>query len=35
MIIYDKEGKIWCNVSGIGEPVGLPFLSVEIPDGQD
>lgn len=34
IVIYDNNGKIWYNGSGMGEPVGLPFLNVEIPDGQ-
>lgn len=34
LIIYDNDGKIWYNGSGMGEPVGLPFLNVEIPEGQ-
>lgn len=34
VVIYDNNGKIWYNGSGIGEPVGLPFLNVEIPDGK-
>lgn len=33
VIIYDKNGKIWYNGSGMGEPAGLPFLNVEIPEG--
>ena len=34
IIIYDNNGKIWYNGSGEGEPTGLPFLNVEIPEGQ-
>ena len=34
VIIYDNDGKIWYNGSGMGEPAGLPFLNVEIPEGQ-
>lgn len=34
VIIYDNNGKIWYNGSGMGEPAGLPFLNVEIPEGQ-
>lgn len=33
VVIYDTNGKIWYNGSGMGEPVGLPFLNVEIPEG--
>ena len=33
IIIYDNNGKIWYNGSGMGEPAGLPFLNVEIPEG--
>lgn len=33
LIIYDNNGKIWYNGSGMGEPAGLPFLNVEIPEG--
>lgn len=35
IIIYDKDGKIWFNGIGMEEPIGLPFLRMEIPDGQD
>lgn len=34
IIIYDFSGKIWYNGMGEGEPSGLPFLDVEIPNGQ-
>lgn len=34
IVIYDNNGKIWYNGSGMGEPAGLPFLNVEIPEGQ-
>ena len=34
IIIYDNNGKVWYNGSGMGEPVGLPFLNVEIPEEQ-
>lgn len=34
VVIYDNNGKIWYNGSGIGEPVGLPFINIEIPEGQ-
>lgn len=33
IIIYDNNGKIWYNGSGMGEPAGLPFLNMEIPEG--
>lgn len=34
IVIYDNDGKIWYNGSGMGEPTGLPFLNVEIPAGK-
>ena len=34
VIIYDKNGKIWYNGSGMGEPEGLPFLNIDIPNGK-
>lgn len=34
VVIYDDNGKVWYNGSGNGEPVGLPFLNVEIPEGK-
>ena len=34
IVIYDNNGKIWYNGNGMGEPDGLPFLNVEIPEGQ-
>ncbi len=35
LIIYDKEGHIICQGSGdVREPVGIPFMWVEVPEGK-
>lgn len=35
LVIYDATGRIICRSSGdVYEPVGIPFLQIEIPAGK-
>ena len=35
LVIYDNTGKIFFNAGGdIIEPVGIPFIWVEVPEGK-
>jgi hypothetical protein len=35
LIIYDNNGKIWIQMSGVYDvPVGLNYLEVEVPAGK-
>lgn len=34
LVVYDEKGTIYFAGIGYPEPVGIPFLNAEIPEGQ-